>query len=84
MSNLLALLSLSLISVAAIAADKADNTNELWKALDINTDGYISQEEAIKSQLLADNWEKIETSGDSAISVDEFTAFFAAPATEEK
>jgi|GEM_PF-3930137 len=87
MTNLLATLSFSILSVAgsvAVAAESVEHSNELWESLDTDTDSYITQVEAVKSPVIVDNWDKIDTSGDSAISAEEFAAFFAAPVVKTK
>ena len=51
-------------------------SEELWKNLDINRDDSVSKKEAIYSQEVSDNWDRLDTNKDEKLDFDEFTQLF--------
>ena len=89
MKKLLTILSIALLSTTAYAEDGVPTTAEMdapevestdlntkWKALDLDTDGTISKEEADADVDDASNWDAIDSSHDGKIDPQEFVRFF--------
>ncbi len=89
MKKLLTILSIALLSTTAYAEDDAPAATEMdapaaestdlnakWKALDLDTDGTVSKEEADADADVASNWDAIDSSQDGKIDPQEFVRFF--------
>lgn len=64
---------LSLVVFASFADMPAPTFDEL----DVNADGYISQQEGMKYKNMSKNWAKIDTNKDGRTDINEFTKFEA-------
>jgi hypothetical protein len=66
------------LSIALIAATPAlaQDTAVVFAALDVNKDGQVSQAEAQKNMLVAQNFAQADTNKDGMLSKAEFDAAF--------
>ncbi|WP_455209231.1 hypothetical protein [Kaarinaea lacus] len=67
------ILASALLAPFAVVASDA-NGDKVFKALDKNSDGAISKEEAAKNEKLVADWAIIDTDGSGAIEMTEFSA----------
>ena len=65
----------ALFPFAVFAAGNQTSSQEKFKNLDTNHDGYISKEEAMKSKWLSQDWSKVDTNKDGKLEESEFSAF---------
>jgi hypothetical protein len=65
-------LYLLLTALAPLAATPAAPT---FEELDVNSDGYISKQEAKVYKDLTKKWAKVDTNKDGRADIDEFTRF---------
>lgn len=64
-------LYLLLTALAALAATPVPT----FEGLDINSDGYISKQEAKAYKEMSKKWAKVDTNKDGRADIDEFTRF---------
>ena len=79
MTRLLALITATLLALAAQAGDTKDKTHDMkstatFDALDKNADTQISKTEASADSKLSDNFAALDTNGDGYLSKAEFMA----------
>ena len=54
------------------------------KSLDMDHDGYISQEEALNNQELVNRWDELDANADGQLDEEEFARFEPEGTTEEQ
>ena len=64
-------LYLMVVALASCAAIPAPT----FEQLDINSDGYISKDEAKAYKDMSKRWAKVDSNNDGHINIDEFTKF---------
>lgn len=79
MTRLIVLFAASLMSVAAMAGDKAKDTTmkstaATFEALDKNADSQISKTEAAADKMLSDSFAAADANGDGYLSKSEYAA----------
>jgi Ca2+-binding EF-hand superfamily protein len=92
MKNLLAILSITLVSytvtaesavvefgssLAPIKSESKQNDSNLWNMLDTDKDGYITKSEAVYSTYLSDRWATLDTNKDEKLDTAEFSQFYS-------
>jgi len=75
MKKLLLILSVAMLSATAYAAET--DLSAKWDALDMNTDGAISQDEAAADPEVTSNWDAIDANQDGSIDTQEFVNFYS-------
>lgn len=74
------LVALGVVSVASAAyAGEAENT-KVFKMLDKNNDGFITQSEVSSVKNLIQDWDSIDTDGNGSIAMSEFSVVESAEA----
>jgi Ca2+-binding EF-hand superfamily protein len=74
------IVAVALFPISQLAAGNTPTTQELFKSLDTNKDGYISQQEAKANPKLAKQWDSADANSDGKIEESEFSAFEAGAA----
>ena len=64
-----------LFPLSLYAAGDKPTPQELFKSLDTNNDGYISQQEAKADPKLTKQWNSADANGDGIVEQTEFSAF---------
>ena len=75
MKKLLLVLSIAMLSATSYAAETDLSTK--WDALDVNTDGLISQDEAAMDPEVVSNWDALDANQDGSINTQEFVDFYS-------
>lgn len=64
-----------LFPFAVFAGGNQLTSQEKFKNLDTNHDGYLSKDEAMSSKRLSQDWSKADTNKDGKLEESEFSAF---------
>ena len=59
----------------SVSAGDKSTTQDTFKALDKNKDGYISQQEAKANKKLTEQWEAADADANGKLEMSEFSAF---------
>ncbi|MCF6253280.1 MAG: hypothetical protein L3J38_00840 [Thiomicrorhabdus sp.] len=73
MKNIRSVLVLAVALAGSSAAIATSEAGELWKSLDANKDGVISQEEGSASQAVSAQWSLLDLNQDGVLSEKEFS-----------